>query len=198
MNDTWKYRTKHSLGMVSAASQLLLQSLKRFQVQAMIAHLPAVGVRRLVEGGGGELVSWALTYRYGAMGMLFTLPVTACSVLTLFADTVTATGPSQERTGPAGCAPPRGRVCGALAAIRVHRAGQLRLAAAVRPPGLQQMRGRAVGGPEGTERFRERYFVNHAYVLRCKCCKSVSSRQVYYITVQYSTVPSARGSGRRS
>ena len=52
VNDTWKYKSEHSLA----------------KVQGMIESQPSVGV--FVDG---ELVSWALTYEDGAIGMLFTL-----------------------------------------------------------------------------------------------------------------------------
>ena len=41
----------------------------------MISKYPCYGVRQSFEGTTGPLVSWCLTYEYGAVGMLFTLEV---------------------------------------------------------------------------------------------------------------------------
>ena len=41
----------------------------------MISKYPCYGVRQSFEGTTGPLVSWCLTYEYGAIGMLFTLEV---------------------------------------------------------------------------------------------------------------------------
>lgn len=73
VNSTWAYKTDHSEAMV----------------RRMIATRPSMGVRHSLKHAAhddehtetaekgleaDELVSWVLTYEYGALGMMFTLP----------------------------------------------------------------------------------------------------------------------------
>lgn len=60
INDTWKYKSDHSIHLV----------------QDMIASQQGMGIVCQ-----DVLVAWCLVYNYGAIGMLYTLPVTAYSLL---------------------------------------------------------------------------------------------------------------------
>jgi hypothetical protein len=71
INSLWKYKDESSIKMV----------------RTMISALPCIGiVESDVDGKpkGRSLVSWCLTYSYGAMGMLYTLEVCPETLFVVF------------------------------------------------------------------------------------------------------------------
>jgi len=78
INDTWKFKTASSLQMTKTmiASKLCIGIYRRTQEDGSHKRKRQAGSREWEEGEGaqGDLVSWVMIYKYGALGMLYTQP----------------------------------------------------------------------------------------------------------------------------